>query len=621
MTVTALAATMFAAPAHAISGGSATDTTAQPFLAKIKVGSEASCSGALITPEWLATSGTCFAATPGQPETPDPGPPHTATTATIGGQTRQIDRIAPHNDRDLVLAHLDRPVYGILTPSPETVAPTVGQAVQVSGYGRTENQWVPDQAHTGDFTIGTVDATELSLQGSTGNASICKGDAGAPVLSEGKLVAVASRSYQAGCLGETSDQSGAIATRVDDITDWLVAQVLDLHATPASKNAINLSWVQQDPSLSYRVYGAQTENVAIIPANLLGETSEARFVHQALPKGQSWHYRVTVVDAGGTQIGISFTAHAESPTSTATDFNGDGIDDIVAVNGTVATVATSNTAQFGTAAQWSNQLVSGTTPLSGDFNGDGKDDLATVGNGPVDVYLSDGARFGPRQRWHDILAVTGNTVLVGDVNGDGLDDMVVCTGGSDADVYVSLSTGTGFGPKQLWNGNFVSGTRTPALGDFNGDGKDDIASFGSDGLVWILPSDGTRFAGPNQLWHNFFSPPGETPAVGDFNGDGRDDIATFVVGGSGRVYVSLSTGTNFIEDYQVWHGGFGTSPEWIGTGDFNGDGKSDAVTFTRGTNADVFIATSNGTAFGPSTKWHDTFAAGSQHPLPTAHRR
>ncbi|MEU6644294.1 hypothetical protein ABZ863_17310, partial [Saccharomonospora sp. NPDC046836] len=69
----------------------------------------------------------------------------------------------------------------------------------VSGYGRTENQWVPDQAHTGDFTVESIDTT-VSLQGTADSTSICKSDAGAPVLSGGKLVAVASLSHQAGCL-------------------------------------------------------------------------------------------------------------------------------------------------------------------------------------------------------------------------------------------------------------------------------------------------------------------------------------------------------------------------------------------------------------------------------------
>ncbi|OXM60332.1 FG-GAP repeat protein, partial [Amycolatopsis vastitatis] len=54
-------------------------------------------------------------------------------------------------------------------------------------------------------------------------------------------------------------------------------------------------------------------------------------------------------------------------------------------------------------------------------------------------------------------------------------------------------------------------------------------------------------------------------------------------------------------------------------GDFTGDGKDDIATFTRGTAADVYIATSDGTKFvGDSIKWHDAFAYNSEVPLPRA---
>ena len=50
-------------------------------------------------------------------------------------------------------------------------------------------------------------------------------------------------------------------------------------------------------------------------------------------------------------------------------------------------------------------------------------------------------------------------------------------------------------------------------------------------------------------------------------------------------------------------------------GDFNGDGKDDIVTFTRGPAADVYVALSNGSRFvGTGWKWHDFFAVGSEIP-------
>lgn len=53
--------------------------------------------------------------------------------------------------------------------------------------------------------------------------------------------------------------------------------------------------------------------------------------------------------------------------------------------------------------------------------------------------------------------------------------------------------------------------------------------------------------GASGLWHDFFCIGAEVCAVGDFNGDGRDDIATFIRDtkgdtGQGDVYVALSVG-------------------------------------------------------------------------------
>ena len=264
----------------------------------------------------------------------------------------------------------------------------------------------------------------------------------------------------------------------------------------------------------------------------------------------------------------------------------------------------------------------GFSGVAGDFNGDGRDDIVTFTRGPaadVFVALSTGSSFaGTGVKWHDYFAAGSETPLVGDFNGDGRDDIATFTKGPAADVYVALSTGTSFaGTGVKWHDYFAAGAETPLVGDFNGDGRDDVATFtrGAAADVYVALSTGTSFAGTGVKWHDYFAAGSETPAVGDFNGDGKDDVATFTRGAAADVYVALSTGSAFAGTGDKWHDYFAVGSELASVGDFNRDGRDDIVTFTRGAAADVYVALSRGYRFvGTGVKWHDYFAAGREIP-------
>lgn len=185
---------------------------------------------------------------------------------------------------------------------------------------------------------------------------------------------------------------------------------------------------------------------------------------------------------------------------------------------------------------------------------------------------------------------TGNEprwVGVGDFNGDGKLDLAV-TNSADNTAYVFLGNG---------DGTFMSPTSTlvgtgPAAGvaaDFNGDGKLDLAianAGGENTSILLGNGDGTFTVGSSPVT---VSP--TALVAGDLNGDGKLDlVSTDSV--DNTVTVLMGNGDGTFEEISTPQG-IGTAPQSLALGDFNGDGFLDLVVANEESNS-VSILLGNG---------------------------
>ena len=222
-----------------------------------------------------------------------------------------------------------------------------------------------------------------------------------------------------------------------------------------------------------------------------------------------------------------------------------------------------------------------------------------------------------------VAVVKSGTRVTGDFNGDGKEDVVVAYdyGGGTTKLWMFLSTGSAFSAPAVWwasgTGSFDSTKAQYIAGDFNGDGKTDVAALydygSSTSKIWIWTSNGSGFNVPSVWWA---SDPGNWNAqraemfTGDFNGDGKSDIGMAYDYGSSttHIWAWLSTGTGFSAPGVWWEsedGSFNSLKATYLGGDFDGDGKGDVVAvYDYGNSTTKYWKwTSTGSAFVTPTVW------------------
>ena len=216
----------------------------------------------------------------------------------------------------------------------------------------------------------------------------------------------------------------------------------------------------------------------------------------------------------------------------------------------------------------------------GDFNGDGMADIVyrRTSDGLTEIqFLNGTAAIGGGAIANNPFDKSWTIVAAADFNGDSRSDLV-WQHQSDGLVEIQLLDGINpIGGGLIVNNPFGSGWLVAGAGDFNGDGKSDLVwQHQGDGRVEIQFLNGNQATGGGTIVNNAFGAGWNVVGVGDFNGDGKADLV-WEHQGDHLVEIQLLNGTTAIGGGTVTNSPFGSDWRVIGTGDFNGDGKTDLV--------------------------------------------
>jgi hypothetical protein len=316
----------------------------------------------------------------------------------------------------------------------------------------------------------------------------------------------------------------------------------------------------------------------------------------------------------------------------ATDLNNDGNPDLV-ISGTLH----GNNAVQLFLNDGTGNFVSGPTyGLGGwelapivaqDFNGDGNKDIVMasfcsedggIGNHCSDGTLSillgngNGTMQGPTILSQNPVVSQFNSAITADINGDGIPDLIQTssTFGQDysqGGVIISLGTG---------NGNYGPATAFPTgspvafwvfAGDFNGDGKIDLAvanecwdsSCTQGGVAILLGNGDGTFQAPKV--YSSGSPYSLMVVAGDFKGDGKLGVALMNQVGPPSITILLGNGDGTLQPAVLTDTSAGVSSNYsIALGDFNRDGKTDVALLSLSTDQTaglvrIYISNGDGT--------------------------
>ncbi len=269
----------------------------------------------------------------------------------------------------------------------------------------------------------------------------------------------------------------------------------------------------------------------------------------------TYHGLYTVLSTGGGNFALpsaSVTTTLTVSSITTGDFNGDGNDDVIltdAVHGTVQVFLGDGTGLFTSGWSYSNNNMSPVAVAAADFNGDGIADIAVLSNASINDISTNSVNImlgvGDGTFGAPLSFDVGNdptSIVAAHFVGQGQTDLVVV---NQDDNTISLLAGIGTGsflPQVTYAA--PNSPQTVVAADFNADGYPDIALANADSgsehaLISVLLNDQAGHFGTPIGYGAGIS---TAIAVGDFNGDGKADLATVARPG-GPVLVVVLLGT------------------------------------------------------------------------------
>ncbi|MDW8305422.1 MAG: VCBS repeat-containing protein, partial [Acidobacteriota bacterium] len=241
-----------------------------------------------------------------------------------------------------------------------------------------------------------------------------------------------------------------------------------------------------------------------------------------------------------------------------------------------------------------------------DFNGDGRSDWVVTRNISGLLYWfiqPTGATSGTVIQF----GLGTDKPVPADYDGDGILDIAVWreTGNPEpnrAYFYILRSSTNTFQAVMFG----TTGDDPSVVGDYDGDGKDDVAVFrpnsnepcGANKSVWFYRPSSQNV----DFLYSCWGLPGDRPYPADFNADGRNDFAVFRnEGGNGVFYVLRTDGAT-----GVFQWGLGT--DTLVPGDYDGDARTDLCVRRTISGVDFYFILLGGLSTQATFQWGSSSA-------------